>query len=197
MRIAEVLFLYACFGLAVATQVRPRAAALLLWPLYLPSLLTPAEARFDTAPQAAPDGAIAAAFQRLAEALALWGHGMPVPLAGTERALLDLERRRAALAALLARPENRVLSADAPLRPADARRHEHLAALRALHEQLTAQIDGALAHTDELTTRVQLAWFSGGAMSDVDGQLRGLMDAVERIQAVHDELDRDLRQPAA
>jgi hypothetical protein len=199
MRLAEVLFFYACMGVAVALQIRAgsRVLPFLLWPLFLPSLLSPAEERFETAPRAAPTSAIAAVFQRLNEALALWEHHLPVPMHGTERALIELDRRRTALASLLARPENRVEPGAEPPHAAAAQRHRNLVALVQLHDQLSQEIDGALARMDELATRIQLAHFSGRPMDDVARQLADLNRAVEGIQSVHDELDRDLRSPAA
>lgn len=203
MRLAEVLFFYVCVGLGVAARVGTgrRLVVLLLWPLFLPSLLTPAEARFETVAPAGPSGPIAAALHRLQEALARWEHAPALPLGATERALVDLDRRRQALAELLRRPENQ-LDAEAPGEPAAvAQRRQSLTALVALHQQLGEEIEGALARMDALATRIQLAHFSGQALVDPSRQIAELVRTIEGIRAAHEELEgrtgRDPRRAQA
>ncbi len=182
MRVPEVLLVYLCLGVAVAALVSgPRRwFALALWPLVLPSLLAGARERFDTVAHGGGPS-IAAALDRLAEALDQWQPGAHLPLDAAARALADLEARRAELAQLLARPEYRV----APGGPPSA----NVMALRALHERLEGEVQAAVARIDELTTGLRLAHFGGRPMGDVAAQLAELVAAVEGVQAAHAEVD--------
>lgn len=188
MRLPEVMFFYLCVGLAVALRVggKRRWLAVPLWPLFLPAVLAPADARFDTVPTALPSTPIAATFRRLHEALALWDPAPAVPLEATERALLALHRRREALSALLARPENAVDGAQGDVHRT---RRQHLVALAALRDQLDGELDAALARMDELSTRIQLAHFGGRSLDDVGRQLADLVAVVDGMQAAHHELE--------
>jgi len=192
MRLEEVLFLYLCIGLVVSLAVpwSRRPVVVPLWPLYLPSLLARSDARFDTVepPADQAPGEIARALGHLREALALWDAAPALPLEATERALTELQRRRLALAALLARPEN------APGEASDgsearARRRENLLAMGALHDRLATELGEALARVEELATRIQLAHFGGGPMEDVARQLADLVQAVDHVRAAHGEVD--------
>jgi hypothetical protein len=186
----ELLFLYLCVGLVVslATPWPRRLLAVPLWPLFLPALLAPREARFVTVPQPEAVGPIAAALRRMREALALWEPSPSLPLDTTARALQDLERRCRSLATLLARPENQP-GEPCPESEARARRRENLLALATLHERLERELGEAICRLDELATRIQLAHFSGRPMEDVARQLADLMSAVELAQAAHTELE--------
>lgn len=189
MRLPEVLFFYLCIGLAVALRAPgPRRWVVVpLWPLFLPGLLVPDDARFETAPAILPSTPIAATFARLHEAIALWDPAPAVPLGATEAALVALARRRDALSLLLARPENAL---DTAIGDAHQARRRHLVAMTELRDRLGGELDAALARMDELATRIQLAHFSGRGLDDVARQLADLVAAVDGMQAVHDELDR-------
>ena len=194
MRLEEVLFLYLCIGLVVSLAVpwSRRPLVVPLWPLYLPALLTRSDARFDTVERPAAveaTGEIERALGHLREALALWDAAPALPLEATERALTELQRRRLALAALLARPENAPGEAASDGSEARARRRENLLAMGALHDRLASELGEALARVEELATRIQLAHFGGGPMEEVARQLADLVQAVDHVRAAHGEVD--------
>lgn len=174
---------YLLAGVAVTAASPPGPARWLtpvLWPLFLPGLLTSPGEQFDSAPPAEPEHyGIANALDRLERAVTRWNPNAVFSLVPIEDALLAMERRRSALAAWLDNPVNRPtpVTHDAA-KAAQEERNAHLDSLRTLHERLDGELEAALARIEELTVRMDLAHFQGQALADVAGQLDALKQHV-------------------
>lgn len=186
MRPVEILLMYLVMGLATAAGYRQLrgtapAAVVLVWPLYLPSLLTAPGERFDTAPR---DPASLSAIARLRSALELLEGRAQPSLEGIEQGLAALQARRRSLRDVLAQPENDVaalrrLTVTGAAADAHAQRMDNLQRLVRLEQDVGEQHDAVVARVEELATRVQLAHYQGATVAGLDGQLGDLLAAVD------------------
>ncbi len=189
MRPIELLVIYLLIGggvtAAMARADLPgKGLALLLWPLFLPTLLGSAgpEPALRTS-----DPRIAAAARELLAALRD-GPALPAPapdpsatVAGVARGLEAIASRLSEIDAVLARPEHdpRDVGGGGATASVQAAREENLARLRALRDASAARLEGGLARMEELATRVHLARFTGDPGDAVARQLAQLAAAVD------------------
>lgn len=189
MRPVELLVLYGVLGVIVALSLHWRGrpgswAALLAWPVLLPGLLAetpPVVQPLVPAPPGTDAARIDAALAGLRLALADW-ESLPreedcaAALGAARRGMEALAARAAQLDAVVGQ-----LSPAHAAEPADlaAARAHNQARLVELREEARARLERSLAAIAELTTRVQLARFTGDAGDAVAAQLARLAQAVD------------------
>jgi len=197
MRVPEVLLLDTVIGLMVAGLAHRQtgeysALCGLLWPLWLPMQLAPADASYDTAHSPTPTTQADAPpeLARLQELLTDWDSELVISATTLRDGLRQLTERRAELQLELSRPENNPKNLDAACLDASSvgdvarRRRENVQAMRDLHKQLDLDLRTALAQVQELCSRVQLARFHGAASAGVGTELNQLVAAVESAREV-------------
>jgi hypothetical protein len=222
---AAVLYLLIGVGVAVAVasrggrgraEVAFRAlAAVPFWPLFVPLLLSPAEARQRMAagpPQDELGAAIAQADAELAAALGSLGGWAEHALSGQ---LGRIEELRAAWDAQAERVRemDRLLSLPEPGLPAPAgaeataaaerrrqieeARRQNRERLRQLRGQAYEDLLGSLARVREVASLIHLAKFTGAPAARAEELVAGIAAAVEGIPGLGAQPNRDSQQIAA
>lgn len=195
MRPLELLVVYLLIGFGVSFAWNRAGKegwgwAVPLWPLFLPGLLVAAPSPEPAPPgpwQARIDGAVAG----LARALSSWD-ALPeravceASLAAAARGLAALSDRHEQLDLALRGPEHdiaklRIELESAPLsaQPVMAARLRNVERLAALRDEARAELERALAGLADLSTRVQLARFTGSSAEALSAQIARLAAAVD------------------
>ncbi len=175
MRPAELALIYLMLGACVAvrdaaTGGRTHLWSFFLWPLVLPGLLAPTDARYETAPSTHAD-----------LRASLRSAGVPEPdIASLERGLADLDRRLKTLDSTLASsPEPRAPGSSGPeAKLARAEQQQARDQLLALRARLLDRREAAEARLGALRSRLTLHAVGADDAGDLTRTLQALVAAL-------------------